>query len=385
MVTATGAIRAGMVPGAQAGAREMAGRRAALWALLAAKAVAGWGVQWDIQWHVLIGRDSFWIAPHLMTYGGVSAIVLLSFALLGRDAMQAARGVVVPGAVRILGLASTRGVHLAAWGIMLTVLAAPIDDAWHRLFGLDVTLWSPPHLLGLLGSVVNSLACLLLAQEVYPGATVARLAALAVAGAQVYGGLHFAVEPTGRLAYLHGGLAFHSYAMLASLLVPLALVTTAAVSRLRWAPVLVILVAMASGTAGTHIARFGFDVLRPVSVITEEIERDPTSPIAVANIIARKNGTPPGRAGGAWSLVALLPALAMVAVDARRHPVTATAAWAAVLFTVVALRLASLPAFAPMVPTAGTTAVALMMTLGAAALAGTAAAALSRALAHPPR
>jgi len=38
----------------------------------------------------------------------------------------------------------------------------------HRLFGIDVTLWSPPHLLGLLGVAINTLACLLIAREAYP-------------------------------------------------------------------------------------------------------------------------------------------------------------------------------------------------------------------------
>jgi hypothetical protein len=43
-------------------------RRIALWGLLAAKMLGGWGVQWDIRWPLLIGRDSFWIAPHLLTW-----------------------------------------------------------------------------------------------------------------------------------------------------------------------------------------------------------------------------------------------------------------------------------------------------------------------------
>jgi hypothetical protein len=30
--------------------------------------------------------------------------------------------------------------------------AAPFDDWWHRRFGRDATLWSPPHLLGVLGA-----------------------------------------------------------------------------------------------------------------------------------------------------------------------------------------------------------------------------------------
>jgi hypothetical protein len=34
----------------------------ALWALLVAKLVGAWGIGWDIRWHLIIGRDSFWIA-----------------------------------------------------------------------------------------------------------------------------------------------------------------------------------------------------------------------------------------------------------------------------------------------------------------------------------
>jgi hypothetical protein len=44
---------------------ELRLRRAVFWALIATKVVGGWGLQWDIQWHLTIGRDSFWIAPHV--------------------------------------------------------------------------------------------------------------------------------------------------------------------------------------------------------------------------------------------------------------------------------------------------------------------------------
>src|SRR6059036_1751032 len=158
-------IRASAAPTAAADA-SLAWRHAALWGLLGAKVVSSWGVQWDIQWHTLIGRDSFWIAPHLMTYAGVVVMVGLSFGVLAATTLSPSwRGGDV---VRVLGLTGTRGFHLAAWGIALTVLAAPIDDLWHRLFGLDVTLWSPPHLLGLLGAAISTLGCLLIAVELYP-------------------------------------------------------------------------------------------------------------------------------------------------------------------------------------------------------------------------
>src|SRR5438046_6442511 len=81
--TRAGAIRASPAAAAAADA-SLAWRRAVLWALLGAKVVASWGVQWDIQWHTLIGRDSFWIAPHLMTYAGVAVMVGLSFGVRAR-------------------------------------------------------------------------------------------------------------------------------------------------------------------------------------------------------------------------------------------------------------------------------------------------------------
>ena len=145
----------------------MTWRRAALVALLAAKLVAGWGVSWDIQWHITIGRDTFWIAPHVVTYAGVTASVLLSFGLLAWTTFRAPR-TLPAGLVSVAGVVGTRGAHVLAWGIALTVLVAPIDDLWHRLFGIDVTLWSPPHLLGILGAAVNSVGCLVMAREAYP-------------------------------------------------------------------------------------------------------------------------------------------------------------------------------------------------------------------------
>src|SRR6267378_4186709 len=94
------------------------------------------------------------------------------------------------------GLVGTRGFHLAAWGIALTVLAAPIDDLWHRLFGIDVTLWSPPHMLGLLGAAINTLGCFLIAREVYPAPSRARFVAVLVTGVLLFIGLQLTVQPS---------------------------------------------------------------------------------------------------------------------------------------------------------------------------------------------
>ena len=365
---------------APAATSTLAVRGAALWTLLLSKLLAGWGVQWDIQWHVLIGRDSFWIPPHVMTYAGVALSVIVSFGVLAWESVRRRDG----GDLRILGLSGTRGFHLAAWGIALTVLAAPIDDLWHRLFGLDVTLWSPPHLLGILGAAINSLACLVIAREVHPAGSVARWAALILTGAVLYGGLHLTVDPSSRIAYLYGGVLFYTLAYLSALILPLALVPTARLSGNRWAPVALLVVLIGLGLVGQQIARIGFETLKPVSVIDSEITKDPTSPIAVAMLMARKEGITPGQTGGQRHTFALLPVLAMALVDARRRPLAATLAYAVTLFAVLAWRLPSRPSLAAMAPGAPDTIVALLLVVAAAMAGGWAARWLCDTLAAEP-
>ena len=362
--------------------------RVALWVLLGANLLAGWGVQWDIQWHVRVGRDSFWIPPHVMTYAGVTIVVLASFGVLARDTLRRlVDGRPPTRTLRILGLSGTRGFHLAACGIALTVLAAPIDDLWHRLFGLDVTLWSPPHLLGLFGVSVNTLACVLIAREAYPAQPWARYAGIVVAASSFYGSLAVALRPSGRLAYLYGGIWFYTYPILGALLLPLALVAAARFTGRRSAPLVVVVVVIAFGMIGANIARVGFEILQPVSVIQEEIAKDPTSPIAVSNAIARKNGSAPGGAlgGNLVRLVSLVPVLFLVALDPRRRPVPATLAYAVGLFAVWGVTIGRTPAFQSMMPGAGPTAAALLLTLGMALVGGVAAHRLAASLTRSER
>ena len=230
-----------------------------------------------------------------MTYSGVAAIVLVSFGVFVWTGIRGFHGAGVFDVLRHLGATGSRGYHLAALAIMLTVLAAPLDELWHRLFGLDVTIWSPPHLLGLLGGILNAAACWLIACEVYPEGRRSRLAALVLAGAIVYAGMGFGLQPAFQIAYLNGGVWFFTYPMLAALVAPIALVVTARVSRVRAAPVLVILVVFLIALVGAEVSRMGFAWLQPESFLTEEIAKDPTSPIAVAHEMARKKRHAAGR------------------------------------------------------------------------------------------
>jgi hypothetical protein len=190
-----------------------------------------------------------------------------------------------------------------------------------------------------------------------------------VAGALVFGGISLGVQPAIRIAYVYGGLLFFTYPLLASLLAPLALVVTAHLSRLRAAPVLVVATVFVIGLAGAGVSRVGFAWVQPESFLAEEIAKDPTSPIAVAHEMARKNATTPGAFNPIFVGLALLAAFVMVAVDARGRPVLASVAYSLTIFVTVSTTLARMLAFAQSLPSVPETALATAVTV-LAGLAG---------------
>jgi hypothetical protein len=356
---------------------------AALGLLLGAKALAGWGVQWDIRWHLLIGRDSFWIAPHLMTYAGVTVVALVSFAVLAAGTGRRRHGVVPAGSVTVLGLTGSPGWHLAWWGIALTILAAPVDDFWHRLFGLDVTLWSPPHLLGLLGAQVNTLGTLRITLELWGPDTGARRAVGLLAGILLFGGFAIAIDEGVQTAFRHGGLLFFTWPLLGGLVLSFVLVLAARGTGLRWAPLLVAAGGLLLHLAGLAVGDAGFAWVQPVPAVEEAIAAQPDSPVAIAHEMARRNGTPVGRSLLLrWLPIA--PALLLALADARRRPALGGLAFALGLLALGGTLLARLPALAHARPSPADTALAVALAAAAGLAAGRLAARLADRLAPAP-
>jgi hypothetical protein len=48
-----------------------------------------------------------------------------------------------------------RSLAMVGFGALVIISAAPIDDLWHSLFGRDVDIWSPPHLVAVAGAVLS--------------------------------------------------------------------------------------------------------------------------------------------------------------------------------------------------------------------------------------
>jgi hypothetical protein len=129
------------------------------------------GAYWDVAWHVDAGRETFWSPPHLMIYGGILAVIVSVLAAAGLaegGVRRAARG--------------HRGLAFSVVAGAVTLASAPLDEGWHRLFGLDVSIWSPPHLLLLFGSAFAMLGLALVHADRLPGLA-ARLSVVMLAAA----------------------------------------------------------------------------------------------------------------------------------------------------------------------------------------------------------
>jgi len=359
-------------------------RTAGTWALagvLAAKAVGGWGVQWDIRWHILIGRDSFWIAPHVMTYASVAAVAALSLGilLLGTVTGHGARA----GMLRTFGLVGTPGWHLTWWGIALTILAAPIDDLWHRLFGIDVTLWSPPHLLGFAGAQVSTLGCLAVTLELWPADRARRQVALAAGSALLLGTFVVLLDPGVHTAFRRGGAFYFTWAVLAAGVLGFSLVLATRLSGERATPIVLAALVVVLHFAGAAIADAGFALARPTPAIAEAIAADPDSPIAIAHEMARRNATPPGRV--LWLRLFPLPAAVVMAwLDARRRPIAAAIGFGLTAMAVSGLMLARLPGLSHALPSTLDVAVGLVLVVVAAAAGAAAGTGLGARLVPSP-
>src|SRR5579859_5882349 len=133
-------------------------RRTCAWFLLFLVLQAELGLAWDRQWHDTIGRDSFWIPPHIMMYTGLGAAGLIALGIVLVDTLRyymKVPGVDDSSTVRIFWLFHAPiGFIILGFGALIDLIAAPFDNWWHSLYGIDVTLWSPFHLMGTVGGLI---------------------------------------------------------------------------------------------------------------------------------------------------------------------------------------------------------------------------------------
>jgi hypothetical protein len=159
---------------------------------MASLLVALLGMYWDISLHIDVGRD-----PGPLANSAHYLIILGLFGIFasGVFAVCLPKERPSPTAVHIRGdcYAPLGGVLITACGAY-ALLGFPLDDMWHRIFGQDVTLWGPTHLMLIGGASMTLIGMAVLLVEgsrarrpQHGGAPLAHLVALRRVG--LMGGL----------------------------------------------------------------------------------------------------------------------------------------------------------------------------------------------------
>jgi hypothetical protein len=127
--------------------------------------VAVFGMYWDIATHLDSGRDPgpfantahYFILAGLfgIVFAGVLAVVIPDQDRPGRSAVRVPKG----------GWYAPIGGALILLSGLISLSGFPLDDIWHRIFGQDVTLWGPTHLLLFGAASLSVIGGLLLYEE----------------------------------------------------------------------------------------------------------------------------------------------------------------------------------------------------------------------------
>lgn len=124
------------------------------------------GFIWDVSLHIGNGRDDGALAnpAHYFILIGLFGIFVAGCTAMVLPLGEENRP--GPAAVRITDnwYAPVGGIVMAGCGLY-ALLGFPLDDIWHRIFGQDVTLWGPTHLMMIGGAGFSTLAAAFLEYE----------------------------------------------------------------------------------------------------------------------------------------------------------------------------------------------------------------------------
>ncbi len=119
------------------------------------------GATWDREWHAYVGRDWFWTPPHTLIYSCVTGAGLIALGVVLAETLRYRRGAIGvndQSTVRIFRIFhAPLGFIVTGFGAFTALVAAPLDNYWHQLYGIDIALWAPFHMMGVTGAFIGSL------------------------------------------------------------------------------------------------------------------------------------------------------------------------------------------------------------------------------------
>jgi hypothetical protein len=202
------------------------------------------------------------------------------------------------GVVRWGGITVAPAILSATLFYLTAIFCTFLDDQWHRRFGLDSTLWSPPHLLiGLAMAGVDFSVLLGLV------ASAKRLGwklnwrspyfwAFILVGAFAFESANYWTSEAFIFGFRYGGAGLLGmlFPILVGSLYPFALVLSLRLARRYWVVVPILAVALVLQYAATGLSQVLFGILKPVSLLETFIQQNPLSTVALARRFGIENG-----------------------------------------------------------------------------------------------
>lgn len=117
------------------------------------------GTSWDIQWHSFIGRDRTLIPPHIVALVGVTLAGLGALVEVLVESLWARRQPLFSRSSTAFAdsFHGMMGAYIAGFGALDAAIGFPLDSYWHSLYGIDVAIWAPFHVMIIMGMAIASL------------------------------------------------------------------------------------------------------------------------------------------------------------------------------------------------------------------------------------
>lgn len=121
--------------------------------------ISYFALSWDIQWHTFVGRDRTLTPPHVFLLSGIvvcgiGALIAVIIETLWVKNNQAMEQHSTAFANRF---AAPLGIYISGYAALNMAVAFPVDQYWHTLYGVDVSIWAPFHIMAIAGLGLEAL------------------------------------------------------------------------------------------------------------------------------------------------------------------------------------------------------------------------------------
>ncbi|HLZ60714.1 MAG TPA: hypothetical protein VKR06_27520 [Ktedonosporobacter sp.] len=115
--------------------------------------ISYFALSWDVQWHTFVGRDRTLTPPHIMLLSGIVVCGIAALVAVIVETQWARNYPTIRQRSTSFAnrFAAPLGIYISGYAALNMAVAFPVDQYWHTLYGVDVTIWAPFHIMAISG------------------------------------------------------------------------------------------------------------------------------------------------------------------------------------------------------------------------------------------